>query len=79
MVTKRETPARKSVGRKPKAAAPPASGNGTAGSSPESINPELRRQWVADEAYFRAERRGFLAGHELEDWVEAEAAVAARL
>ena len=30
------------------------------------------------EAYFRAERRGFAAGHELEDWVAAEAAVDSR-
>jgi hypothetical protein len=40
-----------------------------------SIDPEVRRQLVAAEAYFLAERRGFAAGHELEDWVAAEAAV----
>jgi Protein of unknown function (DUF2934) len=42
-------------------------------------DPTLRRQWIATEAYFRAERRGFEAGHELEDWTAAEAAVASRL
>lgn len=43
------------------------------------IDPEQRRQLVAAEAYFRAERRGFTAGHELDDWVAAEAAVDSRV
>jgi Protein of unknown function (DUF2934) len=43
------------------------------------IDPEVRRQLVAAEAYFLAERRGFAAGNELEDWVNAEAAVDSRL
>jgi hypothetical protein len=41
----------------------------------KSIDPDVRRRLVAAEAYFLAERRGFAAGHELEDWVAAEAAV----
>jgi len=44
-----------------------------------SIDADVRRQLVAAEAYFLAERRGFAAGHELEDWVTAEAAVDSRL
>jgi hypothetical protein len=44
-----------------------------------SIDPDARRKLVAAEAYFRAERRGFAAGNELEDWVTAEAAVDSRL
>ncbi len=44
-----------------------------------SIDPDVRRQLVATEAYFLAERRGFAAGHELEDWVAAEAVVESRL
>ena len=43
------------------------------------VDPNLRRQLVAAEAYFLAERRGFVAGHELEDWVAAEMAVDSRL
>ena len=43
--------------------------------SSTSLDPDVRRQLVAAEAYFLAERRGFAAGHELEDWVAAEAAV----
>ncbi len=46
---------------------------------PASIDPSVRRQLVAAEAYFRAERRGFAAGNELEDWIAAEAAVDSRL
>ena len=44
-----------------------------------TIDPETRRRLVAAEAYFLAERRGFAAGNELEDWVLAEANVDSRL
>ena len=33
---------------------------------------------IADAAYFRAEKRGFEAGHEIEDWLAAEAELRAR-
>jgi hypothetical protein len=44
-----------------------------------SIDPEMRRQMVAAEAYFLAERRGFLGGNEVEDWVAAEMVVDSQL
>ena len=44
-----------------------------------SIDLEMRRQLIAAEAYFRAERRGFAAGYELSDWLAAEADVDSRL
>jgi hypothetical protein len=34
---------------------------------------------IAEEAYLRAQRRDFLPGHELEDWLAAEAEVDRRL
>jgi hypothetical protein len=34
-----------------------------------------RRDLIARAAYYRAERRNFAAGHELEDWLAAEAEV----
>jgi hypothetical protein len=34
---------------------------------------------IADAAYFRAERRNFAPGHELEDWLTAEREVDALL
>jgi len=46
---------------------------------PTSVDPNVRRQLVAAEAYFLAERRGFGAGGEIEDWVAAEAVVDSRL
>lgn len=33
---------------------------------------ESREARVAERAYWRAERRGFTPGHELEDWLNAE-------
>jgi len=41
--------------------------------------PEQRAALIAEAAYFRAEKRGFGAGHETEDWLAAEAEVDARL
>jgi len=35
--------------------------------------------WWRAEAYFLAERRGFVGGNELEDWVAAERVVDSRL
>jgi len=37
------------------------------------------RKEIAKAAYQLAERRGFLPGHEVEDWLAAEAQVKARL
>jgi len=36
------------------------------------IDPNKFRQMVAERACFKAEKRGFSAGHEMEDWIEAE-------
>jgi hypothetical protein len=35
----------------------------------------LRHRRIAEAAYLLAERRGFAAGHELEDWLAAEQAL----
>lgn len=34
-----------------------------------------REQMIAEAAYYRAERRGFVGGHEMSDWLQAEAEV----
>ncbi len=47
--------------------------------SPTTLTALDRRQMVEMAAYFRAERRGFEAGHEAEDWLAAEAEVDAQL
>jgi hypothetical protein len=46
---------------------------------PGTITLEERRTLIARAAYLRAERRGFVPGHELEDWAAAEAEVDAQL
>jgi Protein of unknown function (DUF2934) len=45
------------------------------------ISEEVRRGMIAEAAYLRAERRGFVGGHdkEREDWLAAEAEVEALL
>jgi hypothetical protein len=72
-----KTPAR------PKAAPPKAATPRKAAAEPPAATarPEGpdRGEMVRMAAYFRAERRGFAPGHELEDWIAAEAEVAATL
>lgn len=41
------------------------------------IAPEERQQFIAQAAYFIAERRGFTPGNELADWLQAEAEIEA--
>jgi Protein of unknown function (DUF2934) len=39
------------------------------------VSEEERREMIARAAYFRAEKREFAPGYEVEDWVAAEADV----
>ena len=43
------------------------------------IEPEERIAMIAEAAYYRAEKRGFDPGHEVVDWLAAEAAIDAAL
>ncbi|MDD5034610.1 MAG: DUF2934 domain-containing protein [Methylococcaceae bacterium] len=36
------------------------------------VDPEPFYEMVAERAYYKAEARGFEAGHETEDWLDAE-------
>ena len=38
-------------------------------------DPDARHELIARAAYFRAKRRGFVPGRELEDWLAAEAEI----
>jgi hypothetical protein len=38
-----------------------------------------RRAMIAEAAYYRAERRAFAPGHEIEDWLQAEREIDAEL
>jgi Protein of unknown function (DUF2934) len=56
-----------------RAEAPPVLTTAEPGLDPEPYwDDESRWQWLAENAYYRAERRGFLPGFEVEDWLEAE-------
>ena len=43
------------------------------------LTPEARHALIAEAAYLRAERRGFIPGHETDDWLAAEIEVDALL
>lgn len=40
-----------------------------------ALSADERRAMIEQAAYFRAERRGFAPGHELQDWIAAEVEV----
>jgi Protein of unknown function (DUF2934) len=88
MATKRESTGKRTVKRKAATTAPELTDgavmavleseeSGTAICA--SVDPDVRRHLVAAEAYLLAERRGFAAGQEVEDWVAAEVVVDSRL
>ena len=62
--------------RAPRKAAPPIA---TAVSFTRFVDPEQRAALIAEAAFFRAEKRGFEPGHEVDDWLAAEMEVDARL
>jgi len=51
----------------------PSSNNGT------KLSPEEVYRLIQESAYFKAKERGFAPGHEVQDWIEAEAEVRRRL
>ena len=54
----------------------PRAGNSDASkSAPSVIDPVRRHRLIAEAAYYRAEKRGFTSGSELQDWLEAEAEI----
>lgn len=53
-----------------------APGSGMAGANP---TPEQLYRMIQETAYFKAKARNFAPGHEVQDWIEAEAEVRMRL
>ena len=43
------------------------------------LSPEEVYKLIQESAYFKAKARGFAPGHEVQDWIEAEAEVRRRL
>jgi hypothetical protein len=66
-----------------KPVAPPAAAQRTpapAASAPKAkVDAKERQRLIAEAAYYRAQKRGFAPGHEVQDWVAAEKDVDARL
>jgi hypothetical protein len=56
----------------------PAKGS-TAGNGSTRLSPEDVYRLIQESAYFKAKARGFAPGHEVQDWIEAEAEVRLRL
>jgi len=69
----------KAPAKKPAAAAKkPVAKSATASAKKGVLTPEQRYMMVAEAAYYRAERQGFM-GDPAQDWVAAEAEIAALL
>jgi Protein of unknown function (DUF2934) len=75
--TSRATTTRKPTNPVPGAPGPetasPAAGSG------EPLTPEQLYRMIQETAYFKAKARNFAPGHEVQDWIEAEAEVRRRL
>jgi hypothetical protein len=65
----------KAPAAKPPAAARPQVPKATSEKPSTPVSGEELQRLVAEAAYYRAQRRGFEPGYELQDWVEAEAEV----
>lgn len=65
----RPAPARRTLSAKP----------GAVPRTRVALSPEARHAMIAENAYLRAERRGFAPGGEAEDWLAAETEVDALL
>ena len=50
-----------------------------ASSALTGVTGQERHQLIAEAAYYRAERRSFIPGYELEDWLSAESEIEMKL
>jgi hypothetical protein len=65
----------KAPAAKPPAPARPQVPRATSEKPATQVSGDDLQRLVAEAAYYRAQRRGFEPGYELQDWVEAEAEV----
>lgn len=52
---------------------------GFTGNASADVSLDELRKLISEAAYYRAKQRGFTPGHELEDWIQAEAEVMRRV
>jgi|HigsolmetaAR202D_1030399.scaffolds.fasta_scaffold00204_18 hypothetical protein len=64
-------------GPKPAGRTPSRKRTKAASAVPAAIADERLHAAIAEAAYYRAEKRGFEPGHELDDWLAAEMEIAA--
>jgi hypothetical protein len=74
----RPAPARKTPSSTPAKPVKPAA-QSFASHARADISPDELRKLIAEAAYYRAKKRGFAPGYEVEDWVQAEAEVKQRI
>lgn len=63
----------------PKASSSPRSAKEITPSASVELTRDELQKLISEAAYFRAKQRGFQPGHEVEDWIQAEAEVMRRL
>ena len=49
------------------------------GAKEQAVTAQERERMIATAAYYRAERRGFAPGQEVDDWIEAETEIERQL
>lgn len=60
----------------PKKRASPPSGRRKSVKDESGLSADERNHWIAQAAYYRAEKRGFRGGDPVKDWLEAEKEIA---
>src|SRR5690349_7066455 len=77
---------RPTASRRPEKVAPDApssdviqTGASSGGGMRSEMSPEETYRLIQEAAYYKAKARGFAPGHEVQDWIEAEAEVRMRL
>lgn len=71
-MSKSPSPRKEKSAAKPKSRARGQSAGTAAASEYNAPDEATRRAMIAEAAYYRAERRGFAPGFELEDWLASE-------
>lgn len=70
---------RRAPAKTAKPTATPFTFSGSSGNARAEVSADELRKLISEAAYYRAKQRGFAPGHELEDWIQAEAEVMGRI
>jgi hypothetical protein len=78
-VAVKKVAAAKAAPAEPKATKAPAAKKPAAKKTTLEVSPQQRYHMISTAAYFLAERRGFVGGYEMQDWISAEFEIDAKL